>query len=114
MKTKFIASTLIALAALATTSAFAAVTYESEAEAAALAAPFASKVSRDDVRAETALWNKTNYSANLESIATKDVEPQAPSFASTLSRDDVRTQTSLWNKANYSANLESVGVSIPE
>ena len=112
MKTKFIASTLIALAAIATSSAFASTNYGVSFEPDAVAyTSTSSKLTRAEVSSDTALWNKTNYSANLESVAVADGDT-APAvvFASKLSRDTVKTETALWNKTHYSENLESVAV----
>jgi hypothetical protein len=112
MKTKFIASTLIALAAVASSSTFASTSYGTSFEPdAAVNTPTLNKFTRDDVRNETALWNKTNYSVNLESVVVADVDAvPATAFVSKVSRDDVKTETALWNKTHYSENLESVAV----
>jgi uncharacterized lipoprotein YbaY len=112
MKTKFIASTLIALAAVASSSAFASTSYGTTFEADSVVnTPSLSKLGRAEVRNDTALWNKTNYSVNLESVAVADVDAvPAAVFASKVSRDDVKTETALWNKTHYSENLESVAV----
>ena len=110
MKTKFIASTLIAIAAVASSSAFASTNYGTSFEPdAVVSTPTLSKLTRAEVRNDTALWNKTNYSANLESVAVADGDfAPAATFASKLSRDDIKTETALWNKTHYSENLESV------
>jgi Domain of unknown function (DUF4148) len=114
MKTKFIASTLIVLAAVASSSAFASTNYGTSFEPDAITnTPTLSKLTRAEVRNDTVAWNKTNYSANLESVAVAvgegDFAPAAI-FVSKLSRDDVKTETELWNKTHYSENLESVVV----
>jgi hypothetical protein len=113
MKTKFIASTLIALAAIASSSAFASTSYGTTVEADAVTyAPTPSKLTRAEVRNDTAAWNKTNYSANSESVVTADVDAvPATAFVSKVSRDDVKTETAIWNKTHYFENLESVTVS---
>ena len=111
MKTKFIASTLIALATIASSSAFAG-TYAPSVEADAVVNTAAvSTLTRAEVDRDTALWNKTNFSNNLESVAVVD-EGFVPTttFVSKVSRDDVKTETALWNKTHYSTNLESVTV----
>jgi hypothetical protein len=112
MKTKFIASTLIALAAIASSSAFASTSYGTIEADAVVSTPTLSKLTRAEVSNDTAAWNKTNYSANSESVVFSDVDAvPATTFASKLSRDAVRTETALWNKTHYSENLESVTVS---
>ncbi len=110
MKTKFIASTLIALAAVATTSAFAADTYyESEAEAAAFAAPVVSKVSRQEVQAEFFKAQKNGTIAvvthNGEESAIKAATAVAPSD---LKRDTVRIETAAWNKTRPASFIDTM------
>jgi hypothetical protein len=61
MKTQYIASTLIALAAVASSSAFAGI-YAPDMEVDAIVStPFVSTVSREDVKAQTILWNQLHY-----------------------------------------------------
>ena len=112
MKTKFIAATLIALAAVASSSAFASTNYGTSFEPdAVISTATLSKLTRAEVGSDTALWNKANYSNNLESVAVVD-DGFAPTVtvASKASRDEVKTETALWNKTHYSTNLESVTV----
>ena len=113
MKTKFIASTLIAIAAVASSSAFASTNYGTTVEADAVVnTSTLSKLTRAEVRNDTAAWNKTNYFVNLESVVVADVDTvPVTAFVSKLSRDDVKTETALWNKTHFSENLESVTVS---
>ena len=112
MKTKFIASTLIALAAIASSSAFASTSYGTSFEPDAVTnTATLSKLTRAEVSSDTALWNKTNYASNLESVAiVDDGFTPAAAIVSKFNRDDVKTETALWNKTHYSTNLESVAV----
>lgn len=111
MKTKFIASTLIALATIASSSAFASLSYGTGDADPVENTPTLSKLTRAEVSSDTAAWNKTHYSANLESVVFADVEAvPATTFVSKVSRNDIKTETALWNKKHYFENLESATV----